>query len=396
MSRTRRYLSLVLVGLALTPALAVAQGASQTHTVKKGDTLWDLAQQYLGDPFRWPEIYRRNTETVKDPNLIYPEQVLIISGEVAATAGTPADVPMPRDSMAPAMPAQMPAAMPMPGDTMAALPTAGGDLMGQQPVYVQKPMTIFNPERFRAQRTTVRQSLQLRNRESAVRPGDFLRSPFLWDAGGVTGAGSVGAPILSDAISVVRQTRPIQVYERLYITLPAGAAGTVDEQFITFRYGPSIAGEGLIVVPSGVVKLVSTPSNGRAEAVLLTKFEEVFQGQGVMASETLSMPAGVMPSRVEFGARTTLVWVLDEPVVSSVGHYVVFAAGKSDGLVPGDQVTISRAIGADAMGAPMPPEDIMVVQVTRVTTWGASGIIIGQTDGVLTPGLQARVTAKMP
>ena len=45
---------------------------------------------------------------------------------------------------------------------------------------------------------------------------------------------------------------------------------------------------------------------------------------------------------------------------------------------------------------PLPPEDLAVVQVTRVTEWGASAIIIGMADGGLLKGQTARVTAKMP
>ena len=40
----------------------------QTHTVRKGDTLWDLAQHYLRDPFLWPGIFRQNTDVVEDPH----------------------------------------------------------------------------------------------------------------------------------------------------------------------------------------------------------------------------------------------------------------------------------------------------------------------------------------
>ena len=36
----------------------------KTHTVVKGDNLWNLAGKYLNDPFRWPEIFHRNTDVV--------------------------------------------------------------------------------------------------------------------------------------------------------------------------------------------------------------------------------------------------------------------------------------------------------------------------------------------
>jgi hypothetical protein len=400
MPRSRLQLTLVLASLALTPALGVAQGPAQTHTVKKGDTLWDLAQQYLGDPFKWPEIYRRNTATVKDPNLIYPDQVLIITGDVMPTAGTPADVTPARDStrmvrpdsMAPAMPS-MPSMAP--GDTMASMPSAAAGPTMPMPSYGPKPMTIFNPARFERQTQVARQSLNLRNRASAVRPGDFVSTPFLTGSGGITGAGTVGRTVEGDDVAALTGPRPVQLYEHLFVTVPAGAAGVVGEKFVAFTEGPALD-KGRVIIPTGVVELKSAPENGRAVAQLLTKFNEVFGGQSLMAMDTLVMPMGVFPSRVEFGAQTTLIFVNGAPVLASVGREVIFAAGVADGLVPGDQITILREAGNDSKGTALPPEPVAVVQITRVTASGSSGRIIGQTDGELQPGMKARVTAKMP
>ena len=63
-----------------------------THTVKRGDTLWDLAATYLGDPFQWPQIYQLNKDKIKDPHWIYPDQVFALPGGTAA-AQPSADAP---------------------------------------------------------------------------------------------------------------------------------------------------------------------------------------------------------------------------------------------------------------------------------------------------------------
>ena len=49
------------------------------YTVKKGDTLWDLAKKFLGRPTRWPEIYKANKSKIKDPHYIYPGQRFMIN-----------------------------------------------------------------------------------------------------------------------------------------------------------------------------------------------------------------------------------------------------------------------------------------------------------------------------
>ena len=49
---------------------------AKTHTVVPGDNLWNIAKAYLGSGSRYTEIYNLNRDKIKNPNLIYPGQVL--------------------------------------------------------------------------------------------------------------------------------------------------------------------------------------------------------------------------------------------------------------------------------------------------------------------------------
>ena len=58
------------------PPTEFPEGA-MIHTIVKGDTLWDLAAHYLGDPFLWPQIWERNPY-IKDSHWIYPGDPVVI------------------------------------------------------------------------------------------------------------------------------------------------------------------------------------------------------------------------------------------------------------------------------------------------------------------------------
>ena len=53
---------------------------TQFYEVKSGDTLSKIAKTFYGNANRYPEIFEANKPMLKDPDLIYPGQMLRIPG----------------------------------------------------------------------------------------------------------------------------------------------------------------------------------------------------------------------------------------------------------------------------------------------------------------------------
>ena len=51
---------------------------AKTYTVVKGDCLWNIAKKYYGNGSSYTKIYNANRDKIKNPNLIYPGQILTI------------------------------------------------------------------------------------------------------------------------------------------------------------------------------------------------------------------------------------------------------------------------------------------------------------------------------
>ena len=60
--------------------------AEDTHVVVAGEHLWGISSyaQIYSDPYKWPLIYKRNRDQIKDADLIYPGQELAIRRDMEA------------------------------------------------------------------------------------------------------------------------------------------------------------------------------------------------------------------------------------------------------------------------------------------------------------------------
>jgi len=83
-------------GMARGADIALAPGVPDRHVVQRGDTLWGIAQKFLRDPWRWPDIWRLNREQIRNPHWIYPGDVIVLE---RGTGGAPPQLHLEREAV---------------------------------------------------------------------------------------------------------------------------------------------------------------------------------------------------------------------------------------------------------------------------------------------------------
>ena len=70
---------MIISSPAIAENLRVRPGAPARYTVKQGDTLWGISGKYLYRPWKWPALWGANRSQIRNPHLIYPGQVLVLT-----------------------------------------------------------------------------------------------------------------------------------------------------------------------------------------------------------------------------------------------------------------------------------------------------------------------------
>ena len=306
------------------PAAPPAAGETQDYTIVKGDTLWDLSQKFLSNPWYWPKIWSLNP-SIENPHWIYPGNKLKVQ---AGAGGAPAQVdpqsaaaPAPGPDGQPAAPAEEAAN----DDPLAPSTPAGPDLT----------LTASAAEVAAANRT-VTASGRLSYKAPAVM---MVRASGLVTDDELKNAGNLD--------SSFEEKQMLAQYDTAYVRFKQDGLARVGDKLIIFRP------DGDIVHPKTHLKIgAKTKTVGEVKVVAVTgsvvtvqvgrTWEEIERGDLVRPwSDQLRRMAPKANTRTVEGVIVSAV----NSTLTTLGetHEVFIDKGKNDGVEEGNTFYVLRS-----------------------------------------------------
>jgi hypothetical protein len=373
-----------------TPRMAAGEPLPQTHTVKKGDTLWDLAQFYLHDPFLWPGIYRLNTDVVEDPHWIYPGEILRIapSDNVAAVPTMDTPVPTLADSTTVATTDSAHAGITDSTDALAQGP--------QQPSMAESeenPHAPLFPER---QARSVSEILRSYTHQPyrPLRRSEFYASGFLTENQRLP-YGRVLGPVTPQQIKAVNARANALPYTYIALEAPGSATYEIGDSLLLLQLGRELDPYGNIVIPTGIARVTEVVDR-RYVATIVATYGPIRNGQRVLPLESFNAGAGTRAVPVSDGVRGSLIGGLGRQDLKEPQMVVFINKGREDGVAPGDLFEVRRRPERTSDGMLRVNELMATMQIVHVRDRTATGIMLNVVSPDIPAGTDVMQVAKLP
>ncbi len=296
----------------------------QPYIVKKGDTLWDIANYFFKDPEKWLKIWERNLY-ITNPDLIYPGNEIWFDVQKKKKSG-------------------------------------GLTKVRPQPAVISKPVEKLEPKIDTSQLLT------------ALTRQDFIQPD------GIDGVGY----ILHSEDDRINYGANDKVYLKMSVSAQDGDVFDVFRTGDPVKDPDSGKVVGMLVNHLGQIE-VRTESGGIYRGVVLNTFQELSRGDRLKPVKqintriTSSFPPGSLAGKV--------LYIRDHANEAGQNQVIGINLGKSSGLKPGTALSIHRAgrIVKDAVTGKkvrLPEEKIGEVLVLVPQSGASLALVVDSTAAI--------------
>lgn len=344
-----------LAAVLILPGFLLAQEAPRTHTVVDGDTLWDLASAYYGNPFDWRAIWNANRDRVEDPNLITPGQELVIPGQTQAVV---TEVVVAGD----------------PPENLPEIEAAPGELDATD----ADERTVFYRDD-----DDLQQVLASRRLDYLAVSRDLVYSaPWLV---GVEEVPAHRGVIVDFATGSGRSETP-RAYDRVHIRMRPGVAARVGDQFLIYRTERTIPTVGDVVKPRGILTVTDVEPDGIV-ALVLKEYDRIALGDYLGPLPPYTLTAGTHPRPIMGGTEAMVMGFSPMAQLPDLNSVAFLDLGSDQGISIGDEFVYENRGAGDIIEGRL--------QVVGVTPRTAAARILSMDDAVFEQGTVVRLSRSM-
>lgn len=333
------------------------------HTVRTGDTLWDLAARFLADPLRWRTIFELNPAVVEDPHWIYPGEELRIPGAVARVDRVPTR---------------------RAGEDL----ETGGHADGERGKFPAGSVFRQPPDAGPGMSAL---ALDQRPPLAPVTPDDFHRAPLLVGPGEL---GSEGVTVRVIEENPLDLRMPTAARKNVEVVIALGSLEpAVGDSLKAVRRAREEGVHGHVVIAKALLE-VNRRWADSARATVVKMYGDYAVGDPVVAVSPYDLDSAARPEPVDAGVTGRLIAFEVPQVLLGPGEFLFLDVGAERGIQLGDEFAVfSRAErdGADVVQA----DALAVVRVVQVAERTSTGRVISVRDPGMRSGDPVRLIRRL-